>query len=314
MAFVPLQESFADHFIARRNQLDKCDMVSGFYNISEYQLLPDDFHIIFGDVDEQINNLFGKLKTILSFLYIVSASNISGEMIELKINGQKNVYSIEEIWNNSIAYEIYKWIYYDGNTIDKAAIARNILSLYCREKDIINIDNTIVAEIQLSFNLYLKEHVERYLSLKKDMASFVYDITEKFGEYTTELPNRFMKNLFTVAAFLFTVILTNAASENPLTDVFTADVITILACVLIGSVFYLCLTCIELNEKVNLASKALNCLKDNYSDILSAHDIKKIDSDFGKAKNYFKKWRKFWVFIWSLIIVVAAITLIVLKY
>ena len=272
-------------------------------------MLPDDFHIVFGRADKQLENLFEQFRTILSYLYIVSASSISLGKMQLQINGQNNELEFEHISNNLTAYEIYHWIFFDGNVIDKAAIARNILSLHNRDSEIININKTILSEIQSSFNLYLKEHVERYLMLKKDIVDYSYEITEKFGEYITELPNRFMKNLTTAAAFLFTIVLTNAVEQGSPERIFTSDVTIILEFVLLGSLIYLMLTCYELREKVKLAEYSVYNITKNYQDVLSESDINLIHNTLQNAKGKLDKAKCKWISGWFIGIVVLFIAL-----
>jgi hypothetical protein len=194
----------------------------------------------------------------------------------VQITGQRNVdfcYANEEVKVNPELYKIYHWIFTDGNAIDKAILARNILSLHCKYSELIEIDGKTLSSIQSNFNLYLKNNVVQYLELKNKLSEFICDVVSKTGDYATALLDRFKTNLITVFGFLFTVILANIVSNQPLDNIFTRDVTIILESVLLGSVVYLIICIIEMNYLVKKAKESYDKLKMNYKSILTESDI-----------------------------------------
>lgn len=173
---------------------------------------------------------------------LASNSSIQQDKLKLQIMGQRSVeytYGLNEIKGNPILYKIYDWIYSGGNNIDKALIARNIICLHCKYEPLLLLDLKVLAAIQSNYNLYLKENVTQYLELKNKVAEFITGIVSKTGEYATELLDKFKTNLIAIFGFLFTVIIANIVSDQPLDNIFTRDVTVILEFVLVGSFVYL---------------------------------------------------------------------------
>lgn len=68
-------------------------------------------------------------------------------------------------------------------------------------------DGKTFSSIQSNFNLYQKDNVDRYLSLKNEVGKSVTEIIEKTSELTFDIPNGMKNNILAVFSFLFTVIL-----------------------------------------------------------------------------------------------------------
>lgn len=152
-------------------------------------------------------------------------------------------------------------------------IARNILCLHCRFSDIQKIDEKTFASIQSNYNLYLKDNVSRYIQLTNKLAEFISEVVSKTGDYVTSLLDDFKKNLIAILGFLFTVILANVVSDQPLDNIFTRDITLILEAVLLGSVVYLIICISEAKYKVKKVQDSYDALKTNYSSLLTSEDI-----------------------------------------
>lgn len=228
--------------VDRNHRLQECRETSYFYNQDTYELLPDDFKIVVGYEGNPLIELFQKLEMILSLCMLASNSSIQQEKLKLQIMGQRSVeytYGLNEIQGNPILYKIYDWIYSGGNNIDKALITRNIICLHCKYEPLLLLDAKVLAAIQSNYNLYLKENVTQYLELKNKVAEFITGIVSKTGEYATELLDKFKTNLIAIFGFLFTIIIANIVSDQPLDNIFTKDITIILEFVLAGSFVYL---------------------------------------------------------------------------
>jgi uncharacterized membrane protein (GlpM family) len=311
MTFAPHSKNIVNKHYYRSKRLQDCKDTAYFYNISMYNLLPDDFHIEIDFENNPLTTLFNKLTSLLSLVYISSYASIVEGKLKLQINGQRNVdfcYSIDAVKSNAELYKIFNWIYTDGSSIDKAIIARNIISLHCKFSDIIDVDEKTLSSIQSNFNLYLKNNVTQYLELKSKLAEFICDIVSKTGDYATVLLDKFKTNLFAIFGFLFTVVLANIVSDQPLDNIFTKDITGIIECVLLGSIVYLIICVIELNYQVNKICESYNALKENYKSVLSHIDINEIFNNDKLINNMRKTVRRgmvTYIIIWMVFLIMS---------
>lgn len=102
---------------------------------------------------------------------------------------------------------------------------------------------------------------------------FDKEVLSKTGDYVTSLLDDFKKNLIAILGFLFTVILANVVSDQPLDNIFTRDITLILEAVLLGSVVYLIICISEAKYKVKKVQDSYDALKTNYSSLLTSEDI-----------------------------------------
>lgn len=152
-------------------------------------------------------------------------------------------------------------------------IARNILCLHCRFSDIQKIDGKTFASIQSNYNLYLKDNVAQYIQLTNKLAEFISDVVSKTGDYAVSLLEKFKANLFAILGFLFTVVLANIVSDQPLDNIFTRDITFILEAVLFISAAYLVICVLETKYKIRKIRDSYNALKNNYTSILTPDDL-----------------------------------------
>ena len=160
------------------------------------------------------------------------------------------------------------------NAVDKAILARNIISLHCRYASLGEIDEKTLSSIQSNYNIYLKENVSQYIELKNKVAEFICDVITKIGDYTIAQLSGLKNNLIAIFGFLLTVMLANIVSEQPLENIFTKDITIILELVLAGSFVYLVICYGETRYKLNKAIKSYQLLKNNYSVLLSDEDMR----------------------------------------
>ena len=295
----------------REERLQHCRDVSFFYNTNEYSLLPDDFHFEIKMPEDPLSELFEKIETVLSLIYIASSSHIENNQLHLQITGQRSLefnYCLDNIVYNPELFKIYYWIFTDGNVVDKAAIARNILCLHCKFSELREIDEKTFSSIQSNFNLYLKNNVNQYLELKNKVADYITEIVSKTGEYTTALLGKFKANLVATFGFLFTVILTNIVSEQPLENIFTREITIIFDIVLLGSLIYMIISVFEVCYQRKKMETSYNNLKNNYVDIFSEDEIKSIfgqDKMFEDAQKSVKRGIIGFSILWLIFIVAA---------
>ena len=89
------------------------------------------------------------------------------------------------------------------------------------------------------------------------------------GEYATDLLDKFKTNIIAVFGFLFSVILANIVSDQPLDNIFTRDITIILELVLVGSVGYLLICYKQSKFQMEKVYDSYEKLKKSYEGILT---------------------------------------------
>lgn len=309
MFFVPCGNGVINSDFNRRQRLESCKEVSYFYNFDTYEVLPDDFKITVNYENNPLTELFQKIEVLLSISFIATSSTISGNQLKGIINGQRTMEyccDISNLSNNKILYGIYNWIYTEGSSIDKAIIARNVISLHCKYVSITEIDDKVMASIQSNYNLYLKDNVKEYLELKNKVAEFISDIVSKTGEYATGLLDKFKSNLVAIFGFIFSVILANIVSDQPLDNIFTMEITVLVECVLVGSFVYLFICYFQSRFEIKKVYDSYEQLKQNYKEILTEDDLREVfgnDEVLKNMKKTINKSEKNYLCIWIVFLI-----------
>lgn len=313
MFFVPFGSSVTNSEFNRIQRIDKCKEVSYFYNFDTYEVLPDDFKLMVDYENNPLTELFQKITFLLSIGFIATSASISGSQLKGIINGQRTMEyqcEINQLPNNNNLYIIYNWIYTEGNAIDKAIIARNVISLHCKYIPITEIDEKVMASIQSNYNLYLKENVKEYLDLKNKVAEFISETISKTGEYATGLLDKFKANIIAIFGFMFSVILANIVSDQPLANIFTREITTLIECVILGSFVYLVICYLQSRYEIQKVYDSYSQLKQNYKEILTEDDLHEIfgnDEILATMKKTISKSKKIYMGIWILFLIGALI-------
>lgn len=309
MFFVPSGNGMVNTEFNRVRRMEDCKEVSYFYNFDVYEVLPDDFKITIDYENNPLTELFQKIMVLLSISFIATSSTISGSQLKGIINGQRTMEyccDINQLPGNKILYSIYNWIYTDGSPIDKAIIVRNVISLHCKYVSITEIDEKVMASIQSNYNLYLKENVKEYLELKNKVAEFISGTVSKTGEYATGLLDKFKSNIIAIFGFIFTMILANIVSDQPLDNLFTKEITIIIECVLVGSFVYLIICYYQSRYEIKKVYDSYEQLKLNYKEILTEDDLLEIFGDdemLNEMKNTISKSEKIYLGIWIIFLI-----------
>ena len=304
MFFVPHGNGTVNIDFNRIQRIEACREVSYFYNFDTYEVLPDDFKMVIDYANNPLTELFEQIMVLLSISFIATSSSINEGQLKGIINGQRSMEyncQIDQLQKNKILYAIYNWIYTDGSPIDKAIIARNVISLHCKYVSITDIDEKVMASIQSNYNLYLKENVKDYLELKNKVAEFISDTISKTGEYATGLLDKFKSNLIAIFGFMFTVILANIVSDQPLDNIFTKEITVLVEFVLVGSFVYLLICYFQSRYEIQKVYDSYEQLKLNYREILTDDDLLEIfrnDEMLNKMKKAINKSEKLYLGIW----------------
>ena len=277
----------------RNNKLEICNQISSFFNILDFKLIPEDFKIISSTENNVFEEIFNKIKTLMSLIYISNTSVINNEELNLEIVGQRKLefnYNINsDMIDNTELYRIYEWVSTDGNSIDKAIIARNIISLHCQFTDLINTDAKTFSSIQSNFKLYQKDNVDKYIELKNKVAEYILEIVNSTGDIVINLLDKLKQNMIACFTFLLSVVLANIVSNQPLDNIFTKEITAISEIVLFVSVIFLIISVLEMNYRLNKLVSGYNELKRSYNGILDERDIINIFEEDNEDGNILDK-------------------------
>lgn len=309
LAFKSCKDATFKPMISRRQRLSDCKNTSHFYTMSSLELIPDDF-IAQGIVSANVRlqQLFGRIATILSLAYVASSSSIVNDRMQIQISGQRTVnhdFDINDIAEDETWQNIYTWIYTDGNPADKAVIAHNVISLHCKYEAILNLDDVVLDAIRTNYKLYLRNNVDKYLNLKREISQFIRDVVSQAGDYSLEILGKFKSNLLALFVFLFTVVLTRLGDDQKWENIFTKDAVYIIELFLIGSAFYLTFCYVETKYKLEKIKEGYFAIKTNYKDVLSEAELNEVfehDELFNKTERTVLSGLRRWSVVWGFIL------------
>lgn len=313
MIFSSMPQSVVYEEFNRRKHLSRCAETTYFLEQRTYPLLPEDFQIEVDFEGNEFSDVFLKISSILSLIYLSSSASLDRGKLKVNIAGHRNVeieIAIQNYIPNKEIYSIYSWIYTDGNSVDKALLARNILSLHCRYTNLLEIDGKTFASIQSNYNLYLKENVSQYIELTNKLSEFIVELIDQTGNYAFSMLDKFKSNLIAIFGFLFTVVLTSIVSNSELTNIFTKDITFIFDVILLGSLVYMGICALETKHNINEVYESYLLLKQNYSKVLTEEDISiAFDDDnlINNAMNKIKRTSCVLVLLWVIIILLGIV-------
>lgn len=294
--------------VRRQEIINNSRKICNFYNHSQYDIIPDDFHIVVSsNVSENIVKLFNNIKIFLSLIYISDIADFDGNNINITIKGYKTIDykialdSFAYKANQNVLYEIYRWMYNGGNVYDKSQLARNIMTLHCKYSSILELDEKTLASINANYGLYLKENVNNYLNVKKDITSFVQtniqEVTKAISSFNSDLK----KNFFAFFSYFATLIVSSSFAKLRVKDIFTSEVTAITSFILAGSLIFWIVSLYEVLSKYRMMNKSTNSLKESYNDILDTIEVQAIidkDKSLEPNKKRFRNNLIFISFLW----------------
>ena len=124
--------------------------------------------------------------------------------------------------------------------------------------------------------------------------------------------DKFKTNLIAIFGFLFTVIIANIVSDQPLDNIFTKDITAILELVLAGSVVYLIISFKQSQYQMKKVYDSYEELKKSYDHILTDDDIKESFQDdkiIMNMKSTISKSQKLYLVIWVFFLIILLVCL-----
>lgn len=215
--------------------------------------------------------------------------------VQCYINGKQiRCYDIciEQITYNSILFDIYNWIYSEGNIVDKVTLARNLLSIHCQYIQLDAIDKKTYNSIRANFALYQKQNVEKYIEIKSILSEFLTNIIGQSKEIVLDVIGELGKNIMACFTFVLTVFITSIMSEKGLEGIFTKEVTYFSYIIILGSIGYLFLTNKIVDYKIKKMKESYETLKDNNDFFKDTKEYEEIFKD-EKLVDVIKEIRKY---------------------
>ena len=247
--------------------------------------LPSDFYLISEDsIDKEIKAFFYIICLSISLTFVVDTMKINDDIVEYKIYGYRNMHkkkNLAEIENLSFKQEeyfnIYCWIYEDNSNVsERIGMARNVMTLFTNGDDIFTTKESVLPSIKSSFDIYLKENVDKYIEILNQVALLLNDVKKQGIEVADSFTKDFKNNCFAIFAFFSTTILFNTLSTGKLGDIFSKDITAITLGFLCISLIYWIISLFELKVKINRLKNSYERNKSYYKPILDPEDLERI--------------------------------------
>ncbi|MEI4321871.1 hypothetical protein FAJ34_06335 [Streptococcus suis] len=261
----------------RKEKLSKVSLLNNFFNISDYTLIPEDFKIVEFIKKTQLMQLFDKIGTLLSIIYISYEARINDHSVSIKITNdrlQEFVLDTEQIEYCPPVIDLYKWIVADDNYLDKVSVTRNILSINLNDKFIVDTD--IIDIIQKTYNVAIKEKIEKFFEVKKETAEFIANTLHELSQIKILIVEKLIYNIGAVGIFLSTTLIPTILETKDLNSIFTSDVRIIMKISMFGSILYCLLTNIKNYFLYENYKRTLDKLKKNFEEYYSINELNKI--------------------------------------
>ncbi|MEK8162700.1 hypothetical protein [Morganella morganii] len=182
----------------------------------------------------ELKKIFDRLLVVFSLVYLSDYSdlNLNKNEIIYKFKGYRLIngaIDISNIENNSeyVIFDIYSWVYTDGNFIDKLGLARNIISLYIKGNDIMTLPINALKSVESGYDIYLKENVKQYIEIKNKISEFLISQSDKASEITKSMFSSLKSSLWSIVTFFVSVVLIRMVSSQSYTGIVTIEILII---------------------------------------------------------------------------------------
>lgn len=287
----------------REDRINKLKSVA--HNNTNFTFIPEDFHLIDSDeIHHNLISIFNRLELLISMTFIFDLIELN-KPIGYKLNGYKSLSGTFEFnnlnhTNGSSYYNIYAWIYNEGNLVDKIGLARNIISLNINKCDLQIAERTFES-IKSSYRIYQKQNIKQYIEIRNKISDQLFDIYNKADKITDNFIDSFKKSIFTAVSFFISVVAIRVISKGDFIGGFSFEVTIISIALLIISLFVLIYNKWEITEQIERYKQFYNNLKERYTDLLDSSDIDRIlnkDKDFLDSISFIERKKKFYTIIW----------------
>lgn len=292
------------------------DKFSHFLNADKIKLIPEDFIVPINCSRPKIKKIFDAMSNSLVISFLSDYSSINENFLTYRMKGYKLLsgkVSYENLKNSNEneLYDIYSWVYFEGNFSDKIGLARNVISLHLIGDCILSVANGTSDSVRSGYDLYLKENVKQYIEIKNKINEFLYGQSDKALDLTKSVFSTVKAGIWTFMTFFVTVFLLRAISGKSLGGTISYEVLVVAFLLVIISSIYFGVSIFEINvDKKRLLERYAE-VRNRYKDLLNESDLNKIinvDLVSKKESTYIDRKRNLYCFVWFLICAFTLIT------
>lgn len=285
------------------------------FEVHSLRIVPEDFHLEARSHFQGLNEVFDRLCLIATLGYLCDVSTVleTGRFV-FKLNGYRAITGEIQTQNISTGlldelYKVYHWAYSGGSLPDKLGLARNIISLHWKG-DVTNAPDAGIYESVLSAHaIYLKENVDRYISLKKSLCDYLGELSQKSAKLAESIGDKLENNFMAFVGFFISTILLKAVTEKNLEGLFPKP-LQLIAWGLITASFVhgVVSLCFSMRERTRFIQD-FNLLRKRYDDLLHKSDLDRVlGQDSGYRETIAHLDFKLWLFFagWLVMLLVCA--------
>lgn len=256
-SFKNLHDKVIPYSSENRNKiLDNRNKCCHFTHDSLFKFYPSEF-LIFGEcVYPELKIKFDALLIVFSLIFISDYSEFhkkddgTWDLI-YKLKGYRLISEIVHIngmgnANSMVLFDIYEWVYNQGNFVDKMGLARNIISIHAQDNSILNIPKSVLKSIESSFDIYLKDNVKQYIEIKNKISEFIITQNDKASDITKNMFSTLKTSFWSIITFFISVFLVKIVTDKSFDGIITKETLIVTFMFLIFSEIYL----IFLREKL----------------------------------------------------------------
>lgn len=291
------------------------------------RLLPDDLHIVKKEKDGTLSVLFDQMCLLLSSFFVADCSGLEKDLLKIRISGFKTLFSeSEKVRVNDLSFDlksaeqwfnIYDWCYTGGYISDRLIIARNIISLNCRNFDALQLNPSTLDAIKSNFRIFEQDNVRQYIKVRNDVSEVLLDLQDKINSIVEGFAEDYKKNVIGLGTFFLTLVVVRTVADRQWSGAFSSQIVVLSFLFILISAVLLVYSRQTLEKKEKLYTKHYKQLRERYEPLLSKEEADKIfeDADPNKSDthlNYIQwqknKYTKIWIYtlvFFSLFLVVA---------
>lgn len=285
------------------------------WNYKLASVLPEDVHIIDGDVSGALACLFNQVCLLLSVCYVADFSSVGQDGIKFRMSGfktmvvEKQSVKMKDLAfdKNSVSqwYKIYDWCYTGGYTSDRLTIARNIISLNCTDYTTLQLNASTLETIKSNFRIFEQDNVRQYIKVRKDVSNDLLDLQDRINSVVEGFTGDFRKNVVGLGTFFLTLVVVRVVANGQWAGAFSNQILVLSVIFIVLSAVLLIYSRLTLEKKEKLYTKHYDQLYERYKLLLSEEEAKKIFEECNPQKvgthaDYIRWQKKIYTWIWSM--------------
>jgi len=288
-------------------------------------LLPEDLHIVEGNVNGALAKYIRQACLLLSACYVADLSGVEKNQWRIRISGFKTLASeSNSVKVKALAFDeksaeqwfdIYDWCYTGGYTSDRLVIARNIISLNCPDYEHLKLNASTLGAIKSNFKIFEQDNVRQYIKVRNDVSKDLLDLQDRINGIVEGFTGDFRKSVVGLGTFFLTAVVVRVLAGGHWTGAFSNEIVTLSYLFIALSAVVLVYSRLSLDKKEKLFSKHYGQLRERYKPLLSKEEADKIFEDcnpniLGTHNNYIKWQKNRYTWIWALTLVAFAVFLL----